>query len=58
MAPNITDTENGMIIIMTITIFSLEKMKRILVKKLLEEEEKLLEGHLILLILRMVSLLL
>ena len=29
-------------------------MKRILVKKLLEEEEKLLEGHLILLILRMV----
>ena len=29
-------------------------MKRILVKKLLEDEEKLLEGHLILLILRMV----
>ena len=29
-------------------------MKRILVKELLEEEEKLLEGHLILLILRMV----
>ena len=33
-------------------------MKRILVKELLEEEEKLLEGHLILLILRMVSSLL
>ena len=29
-------------------------MKRILVKKLLDEEEKLPEGHLILLILRMV----
>ena len=29
-------------------------MKRILVKELLEEEEKLLEGHLILLILRIV----
>ena len=44
MAPNITDTENGMIIIMTITIFSLEKMKRILVKKLLERRGETSRG--------------